>query len=96
MIVPFDQQEKYKGDDRMGIIIWVVVGAVLGFLANAVFNRDNAISNIIIGIVGSALAGWVATLFSVGAWNAFNIFNLLIAAAGACIAVGVSVKLLSK
>lgn len=80
----------------MGIIIWVLVGAVLGFLANYIFNRDNIIGNVITGIVGSALAGWVATLFSVGAWNAFNLVNLLIAAAGACLLLGAGYKLLSK
>lgn len=80
----------------MGIIIWVVVGVVLGFLANMVFNRGNVIGNIVAGVVGSVLAGWVATLFSVGAWNAFSWVNLLIAAAGACLVLGAGYKLLKK
>lgn len=80
----------------MGIIIWIVVGAVLGFLANMVFDRGNTLSNVIAGVIGSALAGWVATLFGVGAWNAFSWINLLIAAAGACVLLGVGVKLLKK
>lgn len=80
----------------MGIIIWVVVGAALGYLGNLIFNRDNLIGNVIAGVIGSALAGWVATLFSVGAWNAFSFVNLLIAAAGACLLLGIGYKLLKR
>lgn len=80
----------------MGIIIWVIVGAALGLLANLVLSRDNTLGNVIAGVIGSVLAGWIATLFSIGTWNAFGWVNLLIAAAGACLLLGAGYKLLRK
>lgn len=52
-------------DDRrmvLGIIIWVVVGAVVGWLASVFMRTDNQpgiILNIVIGIVGALLGGLI-------------------------------------
>lgn len=80
----------------MGIIIWIVVGIALGYVANMLFNRDNALGNIIGGVFGSALAGFVATLFSVGSFSAFHLLNLIIAAAGACLVLVAGGKFLKR
>ncbi len=46
----------------MGIIIAIIVGAIIGWIASMVMNTDQqqgAIANIIIGIVGSLLGQWI-------------------------------------
>jgi uncharacterized membrane protein YeaQ/YmgE (transglycosylase-associated protein family) len=44
----------------MGIIIWLVVGAIIGWLASVFMRTDNQLGiilNILIGIVGALLGG---------------------------------------
>jgi uncharacterized membrane protein YeaQ/YmgE (transglycosylase-associated protein family) len=46
----------------MNLIIWLVVGGVLGWLASIVMHTDNQqglILNVIVGIVGAMLGGWI-------------------------------------
>ena len=44
----------------MGIIIWLIVGGVVGWLAGMIM-RDNQgiLLNIVVGIVGAAIAGFL-------------------------------------
>jgi uncharacterized membrane protein YeaQ/YmgE (transglycosylase-associated protein family) len=72
----------------MGIILWIIFGALAGWIASKIMKRDEsmgAIANIIVGIIGAALGGWIASgLFGEGI-TGFNIWSLLIAIAGACL-----------
>jgi uncharacterized membrane protein YeaQ/YmgE (transglycosylase-associated protein family) len=46
----------------MGIIVWLIVGGVVGWLASIVMRRDGSqgiILNIVVGIVGAMLGGWL-------------------------------------
>jgi uncharacterized membrane protein YeaQ/YmgE (transglycosylase-associated protein family) len=46
----------------MGIIIWLIIGGIVGWLASIVMRRDGSqgiILNIVVGIVGAALGGWL-------------------------------------
>jgi uncharacterized membrane protein YeaQ/YmgE (transglycosylase-associated protein family) len=46
----------------MGIILWLVIGGVIGWLASLVMKRDGSqgiILNIVVGIVGSLLGAWL-------------------------------------
>ena len=50
----------------MGIIIWLIIGGVVGWLASIIMRRDaqqGIILNIVVGIVGAMIAGF---FFSVG------------------------------
>ena len=51
----------------MGIILWLVIGAVIGWLAGLIM-RDNAgiLTNMVVGIVGAAIGGF---LFAGGTIN---------------------------
>jgi len=79
----------------MNIIIWLVVGAVVGWLASIVM-KTNAqqgwLLNIIVGIVGALLAGWfLAPLFGTGTINQgdFSLPALIVSFLGAVILLGV-------
>jgi uncharacterized membrane protein YeaQ/YmgE (transglycosylase-associated protein family) len=46
----------------MGIILWLVIGGVVGWLASIVMRRDGSMGipmNIVAGIVGAVLGGWL-------------------------------------
>jgi len=46
----------------MGIILWLIIGGVIGWLASLVMRTDGSqgiILNIVVGIVGSFIGGWL-------------------------------------
>ncbi|MGE5312417.1 MAG: GlsB/YeaQ/YmgE family stress response membrane protein [Acidobacteriota bacterium] len=50
----------------MDIIIWIVVGALAGWIASMIMKTDasmGALANIIVGILGAFIGGWVVNLF---------------------------------
>ena len=79
----------------MNFIIWLIVGALVGWLASIVM-KTNAqqgwLLNIIVGIVGALLAGWfLAPLFGTGTINQgdFSLSALIVSFLGAVILLGI-------
>ena len=79
----------------MNFIIWIVVGGILGWLASLVMRTDASqgmLLNIIVGIVGALLGGWLlAPLFGTGTINQndFSISSLLVSFLGAVILLAI-------
>jgi uncharacterized membrane protein YeaQ/YmgE (transglycosylase-associated protein family) len=76
----------------MGIISWIVLGGIAGWLASIVTKRNDqmgCITNIIAGIVGAAVGGWVFSLFGGTGITGFNLQSLLVAFVGAIIVLAV-------
>jgi uncharacterized membrane protein YeaQ/YmgE (transglycosylase-associated protein family) len=69
----------------MGIISWIVLGAIAGFLGNMIVGgREGLIGTIILGIVGAVVGGYVAdSLLHKGDVTGVNIESIVIAALGA-------------
>lgn len=69
----------------MGIISWIVVGAIAGFLANQVMgSRDGLVMMVVLGIVGGVLGGFVATsVLKMGSVDGINLESIFIATLGA-------------
>lgn len=74
-----------------GIIMWVIIGALAGWIASKVMGTDRrqgGIANIIVGIVGALLGGFLArTLF--GDWSGNNGFiaSFAVALFGSCVVI---------
>jgi uncharacterized membrane protein YeaQ/YmgE (transglycosylase-associated protein family) len=72
----------------MGIVIWIIVGAIAGFVASKVLSGKGMglLWDIVVGIIGAFLGGWLAGLagFSVSP-GTFTIGGLLSAFVGAVI-----------
>ena len=51
----------------MGVIVWLIVGAIAGWLAGVIVKGGGfgLIGNIVIGIIGAIVAGWILPLFGV-------------------------------
>jgi len=76
----------------MGIISWIVLGGIAGWLASIITKRNDqmgCITNIIAGVVGAAVGGWVFSLFGGQGVTGFNLQSLLVAFVGAVIVLGV-------
>ncbi len=73
----------------MGILTWLIVGIIAGWLAGLVMKGKGfgLIGNIIIGIVGALVGGWLAgALFNVqNAISGFNLSTIIIAFLGAVV-----------
>ena len=73
----------------MGILTWVVVGIVAGWLAGVVMKGKGfgLIGNMLIGIVGALVGGWLAgALFNISnAVSGFNLGTIVVAFLGAVV-----------
>ena len=71
----------------MGIVAWVVLGAIAGYVANMIVGgRGGLIGTVILGIVGALVGGFAASeLFGRGSVNGLNVESVLIAIAGAVV-----------
>jgi uncharacterized membrane protein YeaQ/YmgE (transglycosylase-associated protein family) len=76
----------------MGIISWLVVGAIAGYLAGFLVKGDEGlgvIGHIALGIVGGLVGGFLAGIISGGTdyTTGINITTIIVAVIGAVIAV---------
>ena len=73
----------------MGFIIWLLVGAVAGWIAGLIMKGGGfgLIGNIVVGIVGSFIGGYLAVLLGISgaAVGGFSIPSLLTAVGGAVV-----------
>ena len=85
----------------MNFIIWIVIGGILGWLASLVMKTDaqqGMILNVVVGVLGALLGGWLlAPLFGTGTINQndFSLGSLLVSFLGAVVLLAV-VNLLRK
>jgi uncharacterized membrane protein YeaQ/YmgE (transglycosylase-associated protein family) len=79
----------------MNLILWLVIGGVLGWLASIVMKTDKQqgiLLNVIVGIVGAFLGGLLlAPLFGTGTINVgdFSIGSLVVSFLGAIILLAI-------
>lgn len=80
----------------INFIIWIIVGAVLGWVASIIMktnSRQGLIADIIVGIVGAFLAGlFLSPIFNIGTINEgnFSFPALLVSLGGAVILLAIS------
>jgi uncharacterized membrane protein YeaQ/YmgE (transglycosylase-associated protein family) len=79
----------------MNLIIWLVAGAVIGWLAGLVMNdREGTPLSIVIGIVGAVIGGFLIGYTSISQ-NVLNLTALLVAFLGAVVLLAL-VKLVRR
>ena len=77
----------------MNIVLWILLGALAGYLASLIMGRGGRgggawLVNVIIGILGAGIGGFVASALGLGGVTGFNLYSLLVAVAGACLLLG--------
>lgn len=73
----------------MGLLTWLVVGAVAGWLADMIVGGSSVglLGDILLGIIGALVGGWLAgSFFGVqGAISGFNVTTFTVAFLGAAV-----------
>ena len=74
----------------MGIILWIVFGAIVGWIASMVMGTtEGLILDIVLGIVGAVLGGWLMSFFGKGGVTGFNLYSFLVALLGAIVLIAI-------
>ena len=75
----------------MSIIAWLLLGLVAGFIASKIVNKtgEGAILDIVLGIVGAVVGGFLFHLIGSVGISGFNIWSLFVAVIGAIVVLGV-------
>ena len=72
----------------MNIFVWIIFGAIAGWIASIVMGKNRqmgAIANIIVGIIGAFLGGYIMQFFGAQGVTGFNLPSLLVAIVGAVV-----------
>ena len=71
----------------MSWIGWIVFGIIAGFIASKIVNKsgEGIIVDLILGIIGAVVGGWLFATFGIGGITGFNIYSMVVAVVGAII-----------
>lgn len=76
----------------MGIILWIIFGALVGWVASLIMKTDGqqgALLNIVVGIVGALIGGFVMQSLGESGTSGFNLYSFLVALMGSVILIAV-------
>lgn len=76
----------------MGIIVWIIFGALVGWVASLIMKTNaeqGAVLNIVIGVVGAVIGGLLMSAFGESGVGGFNLYSFLVALLGACILLAI-------
>lgn len=76
----------------MGIILWIIFGGLVGWIASLIMKTDaqqGVLINIIVGIVGAVIGGWLMSILGESKVSGFNLYSFLVALLGACVLIAI-------
>ena len=74
----------------MGIILWIIFGAIAGWVASIIMKTDakqGTVKDIVMGIIGAIVGGFLMDLGGQSGVTGFNLYSLGVAIAGAVIVI---------
>jgi uncharacterized membrane protein YeaQ/YmgE (transglycosylase-associated protein family) len=82
----------------MSIVAWVVLGLISGFIASKIVNRsgEGTLLDIVLGIVGAIVGGFVFRLFGASGVTGFNLWSGFVAVAGAVLVLVIKHALMGR
>ncbi len=72
----------------MEFILWIIFGALAGWIASMIMKTDaeqGAFLNIVVGIIGAVIGGYLFRLFGAPGVTGFNIYSFIVAVVGAVV-----------
>jgi uncharacterized membrane protein YeaQ/YmgE (transglycosylase-associated protein family) len=71
----------------MSILAWLILGLIAGFIASKIVNRsgEGLVLDIILGIVGAFVGGFLFSLVGAAPVTGFNIYSVVVAVIGAIV-----------
>lgn len=76
----------------MGILLWIIFGALVGWIASLIMNTDGqqgTVLNIVVRIVGAVVGGWVMSALGESGVDGFNLYSFLVALVGAVLLIAI-------
>jgi uncharacterized membrane protein YeaQ/YmgE (transglycosylase-associated protein family) len=72
----------------LNIILWIIFGGVAGWIASIIMGKNaqmGAVANIVVGIVGALIGGFLMNAFGAAEVTGFNLYSLIVAIVGAVV-----------
>jgi uncharacterized membrane protein YeaQ/YmgE (transglycosylase-associated protein family) len=71
----------------MSFLAWIVLGLLAGFIGSKIVNKrgEGLILDILLGIVGAVLGGWLFNTFGASGATGLNLYSLVVAVIGAVV-----------
>lgn len=72
----------------VNLLLWILLGGVAGWIASMIMHRDSqmgALANIIVGVIGAVIGGFLFNLIGLPGDTGFNFWTLLVAIVGAVV-----------
>src|SRR6202051_4060169 len=71
--------------ETMSFLAWIVLGLLAGFIGSKLVNKsgEGIFLDIILGIVGAVLGGWIFSMFGAQGVTGLNFYSLFVAVVGA-------------
>jgi uncharacterized membrane protein YeaQ/YmgE (transglycosylase-associated protein family) len=76
-----------KEVNNMSFLAWIVLGLLAGFIGSKIVNKqgEGVILDILLGIVGAVLGGWLFNTFGASGVTGVNLYSLLVAVIGSVV-----------
>lgn len=71
----------------MSFLAWIILGLIAGFIGSKIVNKtgEGFFLDIILGIVGAVVGGWLFSMFGAHGVTGLNVYSLIVAVIGAII-----------
>lgn len=71
----------------MSFLAWIVLGLIAGFIGSKIVNKtgEGLIVDIILGVVGAFVGGWLFSFFGAHGVTGLNIYSMVVAVIGAIV-----------
>lgn len=82
----------------MGILLWIIFGGLVGWVASMIMGTNASqglFLNVIVGIIGAMLGGVLMSWLGKSDVSGFNLYSFLVALLGAIVLLGI-IKLVTK
>lgn len=74
----------------MGILLWIIFGAIVGWVASLLMGtNEGLLLNIILGIVGAVIGGWIMSFLGQTGITGFNLYSMMVAVLGSVILIAI-------
>jgi uncharacterized membrane protein YeaQ/YmgE (transglycosylase-associated protein family) len=84
----FARSSSFRGEkESMSFLAWIGLGLVAGFIGSKIVNRrgEGIFLDILLGIVGAFVGGWLFHIFGAAGVSGLNIYSLIVAVVGSVV-----------
>ncbi len=74
----------------MGLLLWILFGALVGWIASLVMKTDaeqGLLLDIVVGVAGAVVGGFIMSVLGASGVQGFNLYSFLVALLGAVLLI---------